>query len=85
MSYRLLHTFLHLRVSLETYNACLTLPRQHGCVFSEPPKQFQIVITENSIKCVLGTLSKVGNAQITLSTKDPTYNLILEVLEVREV
>lgn len=26
VSYRLLHTFFHLRVRLETYNACLTLP-----------------------------------------------------------
>ncbi len=52
--------------------------------FSEPPKLYQIAITDNSIKCVLETLSIVCKSQITLS-KDPTCNLMLEVLEVNGV
>lgn len=85
MSYRLLHAFFHLCVRLETYNACLVLPRQHGCVFSEPQKQYQTVVAESSIQCVLETLYKVCVSQITLCAKDPTYNLIVAELEVKQV
>lgn len=42
-------------------------------------------MTENSIKYVLETLSKVYVSQITLSAKDPTYNRIPAVFEVKEV